>query len=156
MAKARGLDYSELEKLHKSFKKIDKAEVFEKMLKEFMVKQGIKIVRNAKNRTTVVTGALRASWGLGRDNLQSASGDGSEVDFESTQPDAVEVKGRNYDLTVWNGMEYAAAYEFGRPEINYPAHYPLTLSMDEIYNQMPEQFKVDFEAWVKQMGIPFD
>ena len=60
-------DFKELENYCKKFEKT--TQEFETFLKKFLLQQAQRVVREAKLRTPVDTGALRNSWAIGSQKI---------------------------------------------------------------------------------------
>ena len=128
-----GLDMKDFIKYVENFKEMEKE--FEAFLKNWIIKQGDKLIANTKARTPVDTGNLRNSWSLG--------------DYQRD--------GRTASIGINNSAEYASIIEYGTPKRpNWKwaggAHM-LTISMNEILRDMPDLFDKAFSEFLKSKGL---
>lgn len=152
-------DFDEFEKFVKNWNEVYKD--LEKWLKTFLLQQAQRVVANARRRTPVDTGALRASWGIGTQQLALKSSMDSSghttvsLDTENSSIADISVVGNNLEVTIWNGMEYASFIEFGHTTNGggwYDGHFMLTISIQEVENAMPGRFHKQFKEWLKSKG----
>lgn len=145
---ARGVDFSEFKKYaenwHRSYKELYA------FLTTFLLEMAERTIGKTKDRTPVGTpestgipgyvgGALRESWQLGE----------------------IRGSGRNLEIEILNGMEYASFVEYGHrkpptendPRDFIPGRLMLTISLDEIYAQMPLRFNKAFKEFLAERGI---
>lgn len=128
-----GLDMKDFVKYVENFKDMEKD--FEAFLKNWIIKQGDKLIANTKARTPVDTGNLRNSWSLGEYQRQGTSA----------------------SIGINNSAEYASIIEYGTPKRpNWKwaggAHM-LTISMNELLRDMPDLFDKAFTDFLKSKGI---
>lgn len=102
---------------------------FDKFLEGFLLQMGYRVIARTKPRTPVKTGFLKASWKV----------------------DKVEKIGRTFRVTISNNTEYASYIEYGHH--SYPAKYMVTISIDEIAQQIPARFDKEFKKWIAQKGV---
>ena len=130
---------------------------FQTFLKGYLLQQAQRVVRSAKLRTPVDTGALRNSWGIGSQKiaLKSTIDDlGAEhvtIDTKNSQVANINVVGSYLEVTIWNGMEYASYVEFGHH--SYPPQYMLTIAIDIVEKAMPGRFNKQFKEFLKSKGV---
>ena len=128
----KGVDFSEFNKFIKDFQVA--REDFESFLKKILLEMAERVLEKAKERTPVDTGALRADWQIG----------------------SIKGEGTNLSVEILNSREYASHVEFGHATRNdgwVDGRFMLTISMDEVENQMDTKFKKAFQQWVKEKGI---
>ena len=113
---------------------------FNKFLRDFLLEMADRIIARVKrkDRTPVVTGALRRSWKLG-----DIKGDG-----------------RNISVEILNGMDYATDIEYGHrivvhgSEVGwYEGRFMLKISIDEIRKQMPLRYQKEFKQFCIEHGL---
>lgn len=150
-------DFRAFEKYVKNFEKI--TEEFNVFLKTFLLQQAQRCVSAAKKRTPVDTGAMRASWGIGNQVISLRStGEGKSVEFDpenSTIAD-INVVGNDFEVTIWNGMEYSSYIEYGHSTPNggwVEGYFILTISIDEVEKAMPSRFQTAFKQFLAERGV---
>lgn len=135
-----GFDYSEFKQFRDSFAKF--TDQFDEWLHKFLLKEGMRFIREVKNRTPVDTGDLRNHW-----KLDGISRDGDE-------------------LKVWfvNSMEYATHVEYGHAK-PYKAgaaegsadwvegYFMMTVSLQVIQKNMPARFNQEFNKFIKSLEV---
>lgn len=127
MAKS-GFDFSQYEKFVKNLDNIDTD--FKLWLNKFLLEMGQRILAKTRPRTPVDTGSLRASWLI--------------IDI-----------GDDY-ITIGNPMEYATFIEYGRHLRNgvwKDGYFMLTISIEEIQQQIPKRFDKEFKEFMKNRGV---
>lgn len=135
-----GLDYSEFKKLAEGFAKFTSE--YEKWLHQFLLKEGMRFIKEVKPRTPVDTGDLRNHW-----KLEGITREGDT-------------------LKVWfvNTMDYATFVEYGhaKPYKSGAApgsadwvdgYFMMTVSLDVIYREMPSRFDKEFLNFIKTYGV---
>ena len=157
MANDFKFDNKEFKKYLQNFEKM--VTEFDTWLKTFLLQQAQRCVANAKKRTPVDTGALRASWGIGTQVIilkQSSSGKMS-IDPENSTIADIKVVGDNLEVTIWNGMEYASYVEYGHTTKGrggwIDGEYMLTISITEVERAMPSRFNREFEQFLKRWDV---
>ena len=153
-------DYKQFQAYVNNFEKMTKD--FENFLKRYLLQQAQHCVSLGKKRTPVDTGALRASWGIGSQKLVLKSSIDSEgkinVSFDeanSTIAD-ISVVGDNFEVTIWNGMEYASYVEYGHNTLSgswVDGYFMLTISITEVQRAMPSRFNTAFKQFLKERGV---
>ena len=91
MAKWGKFDFSEFEKLAKTFKKALDDRVIERFMREFLLEMALRAERKIKKRTPENTGHLRRNWQVGK----------------------VERHGNALVVEIFNPVEYASFVEYG-------------------------------------------
>lgn len=132
MAKNSGFDFKQFEKYLKKFEEIPTD--FKIFLESFLLDMGLRTISKVKPRTPVDTGALRNSWMLG--NITVAK---DELSVEIVNP-----------------MEYASYVEYGAANRDgswRKGRFMLTISIDEIRQQLPARFEKEFNQFLKNKGI---
>lgn len=89
MAKWGKFDFSEFEKLAKTFKKALDERVIERFIEDFLLEMAFRAERKIKKRTPVDTGLLRRSWRVGDVQRQ---GNAYVVEI---------INNTEYALTIW-------------------------------------------------------
>lgn len=120
MAKWGKFDFSELEKLAKTFKKALDERVIKRFIEDFLLEMAFRAERKIKKRTPVDTGLLRRSWKVGR----------------------VERHGNAYVVEIVNNTEYASFVEYGHRTGKdltkwVEGRFMMTISMQEIERELP-------------------
>lgn len=150
-------DFKEFEKYVKNFEKMTNE--FNTFLKTFLLKQAQRCVANAKRKTPVDTGAMRASWGIGAQKIalrQVGNTGKMEIDPENSTIADINVVGNNFEVTIWNGMDYSSYIEFGHSTRGgnwVDGYFILTISIDEIEKAMPSRFQSAFNQFLKERGV---
>ena len=154
MAKS-GFNFSEYSKWARNLAKTDAS--IEVWLKQFLLEQAQRVVREAKLRTPVDTGALRASYQIGDQQIAlsySVDEDGKEhfsLDTENSQIEDISLVDDNLTVLIWNPQEYASYVEYGHH--SYSGRYMLTIAVDNVMKAMPNRFKSQFEKFLKSKGV---
>lgn len=150
-------DFRAFEKYVKNFEKI--TEEFNVFLKTFLLQQAQRCVSSAKKKTPVDTGAMRASWGIGNQIISLRStGKGNSVEFDpenSTIAD-INVVGNNFEVTIWNGMEYSSYIEYGHSTTSggwVEGQFILTISINDVEKAMPSRFQTAFKTFLAERGV---
>jgi hypothetical protein len=132
MAKNSGFDFKEFEKYLKKFDEIPKD--LELFLEDFLLDIGQRVIERVKPRTPVDTGTLKNSWKI------------SNISVGKTE----------LSVEIFNPMEYASYVEYGAPNRNGTwrnGKFMLTVSIDEIRQQLPKRFEKEFNQYLKNKGI---
>lgn len=152
-----GFDYHEFEEYVTNLNiAIDDFQTF---LKTFLLEMAQRVVAKAKKRTPVDTGALRNSWTIGNQKIKLIDAGGTtssglnkvKIDVNSSQIASIDVVGDYLEVTISNPMEYASYIEFGHHD--YPPQYMLTLSIEEVEQQMPRRFNNEFKQFIEDRRI---
>lgn len=153
-------DYRQFEEYVKNFEKM--INEFETFLKTYLLEQAQRCINACKKRTPVDTGALRASWGIGSQKLVLKSSMDSEgkvnVSFDEANSSIADISvvGDNFEVTIWNGMEYASYVEYGhstRGGTWVDGYFMLTISIAQVENAMPARFEKAFKNFLKERGV---
>ena len=141
MADKWGVNTTEWKKMQEKLQKISqnsKDDSLAYFLKGFMVEMAERVIAKTKPRTPVDTGALRQAWILGD----------------------VHRDGNNISVEILNGMEYATFIEYGHKivrngiEVGWcNGRFMLTISINEIRNQIPARFAVEWSNFCKRWGL---
>ncbi len=127
------LDFSDFIEYKNKFQDMNKE--FKWFLKGFIMELGYKWLANTKARTPVDTGLLRASFEVG--------------EYKADDNHA--------EVSMFNNVDYASHVEFGtpaRPNWKWAAGaHMMTISMNEILEQMQDLFDVAFTQFLKQKGL---
>jgi hypothetical protein len=146
-------DFSETKRFAEAFKK--KQKEFDDFLRGFLLRIAEEIVALARQRTPVDTGALRAMWGIGEariaeiGSITNRQWQSSNLNLEGdgVTVERVSVNGRNFEILIFNAMEYATHIEFGTSR-GIKAHYMITVPMNVVENEIPDRFKQAFAEWL--------
>jgi len=125
-------DFSQLEKFIENFE-VSNNEMIE-LIKDFLNENAKRILRDTKKRTPVDEGPLRKSWELGE----------------------ITVNGDNIEVELTNDMDYASFVEFGATNRNGTwrnGRFMMTVSIQEIEEQMPLRFQAKFKKFMKSKGM---
>jgi hypothetical protein len=120
MPKWGKFDFSEFEKLAKTFKKALDERVIERFIQDFLLEMAFRAERKIKKRTPVDTGELRRNWQVGR----------------------VERRGNAYQVEIFNNTHYAQFVEYGHrtgADLTkwVEGRFMMTISMQEIERELP-------------------
>ena len=155
-------DYKQLQKYLENLDNIDKD--FEVFLKQFLLEMAQRVVRKAKLKTPVDTGALRNSYVIGSGErvlkatrCKSKSGKQKVTrDLSKSTVEDIKIIGNTMEVTIGNEMEYASFQEYGYPLRNgqwKQGHFMLTMAVDEIQKQIPKRFEKQFLQFIKNKGV---
>lgn len=156
VAMSREADFSELEKFFKNWQ--DAYNDFDTFLKQFLLEMALRAIAKIKPKTPVDTGALRNMWGVGSQEivLRAAKEEGKvEIDPERSTIASIDVIGNNFEVVIWNGMDYASFVEFGARNVDgswRDGFFMMTVSIDEVQRQMPARFDKAFKAYLQSKG----
>lgn len=146
-----GMNLTQIRRFQRNYEKVKNE--FRDWLADFLIIEGNKAVNLARNRTPVITGALKASWAVGDQKLKKTVNEQgkivSEVEQEATR-ESLKVAGNVYYVTISNGMFYASFVEYGTKRMG--GKYIITRSLDEIRRELPSRFNNEFEAFLKRLG----
>lgn len=154
-----GFDYSQFEQFVKNYDKI--YEEFQVWLKTFLLQQAQRVVANAKRRTPVDTGFLRAAYFIGNEAKALRRKEGTyENDYKSAfarKADItdIQVVGDTLQVTISNEAEYASYVEWGHSTKAggwIEGHFMLSISISEVENAMPTRFNRAFMKFMKERG----
>ena len=120
MPKWGKFDFSEFERLAKTFKKALDERVIERFIQDFLLEMAYRAERKIKKRTPVDTGELRRNWKVGR----------------------VERRGDAYQVEIYNNTHYAQFVEYGHRTGKdltkwVEGRFMMTISMQEIERELP-------------------
>ena len=120
MSKWGKFDFSEFERLAKTFKKALDERVIERFIQDFLLEMAYRAERKIKKRTPVDTGELRRNWKVGR----------------------VERRGDAYQVEIYNNTHYAQFVEYGHRTGKdltkwVEGRFMMTISMQEIERELP-------------------
>lgn len=159
-------DYKAFEQYAKQFENMQKD--FDTFLKEFLLEMAQRAVAKIKQRQRAVgavdTGAMINSWFIGSQQIslketggKSKSGK-AEVTFDpdnSTILD-IDVVGSNIEVVIGNSMEYSSFIEYGSTLRNgrwKQGYFMMTISIDEVQQQIPKRFENEFNKFLKNRGV---
>lgn len=150
MAGNWGVDLREFKQLQDKISKMDRE--FENFLKEYMVEMAERVIAKTKPRTPVGTpestgipnyvgGTLRRNWQLGK----------------------IIAEGKKISVEILNPTEYATEVEYGHRIMGGAGHsievgwkdgrFMLTISVNEIRNQMPLRYAQKLKAYCDNLGL---
>ena len=155
-------DYSQFEKLVNNFDKMTNE--FDTFIRKFLLQMAYRTLARAAKRTPVDTGFLREAWYVGNESKrikynESSGQFGSDYASAFAQKatlDSVKVIGDSIEVVIGNIAEYASFIEFGHAYTNggwYNGKYMLTISIEEIQQQIPKRFEVEFNKFLKDRGV---
>lgn len=136
-----GLDYREFKQFRDNFNKLDKE--FDKWLHNFLLKEGMRFIREVKFRTPVDTSDLRNHWQLSGGITRE--GDTLKCWF---------VNSMNYATHVEYG--HAKPYKSGAAEGSadwVEGYFMMTVSIMVIERQMPARFERAFKRFLDSLGV---
>lgn len=154
-AVAREADFSELEKFFKNWQ--DAYKDFDEFLKKFLLEMALRAIAKIKPKTPVDTGALRNMWGIGSQEivLRAATESTVEIDPERSTIASIDVIGNNFEVVIWNGMDYASFVEFGARNVDgswRDGYFMMTISISEVERAMPARFDKAFKSYLQAKG----
>lgn len=149
-------DFSQFEQFAKNWQKMESG--FADFLKGFLLEMALRVIAKVKPRTPVDTGALRAMWGVGSQNIVTKESTGGKisVDVSATDVAVIDMVGSNFEITIWNGMSYASFLEYGHrtPSGGWvEGYFMFTISIDEVQRQMPLRFQKAFKEFLNSYGV---
>ena len=125
-------DFKELEDFIEKFT-INENEIVS-LMEGFLEEKAQRVVAGAKERTPTISGELRRAWQVGD----------------------VSVNGKDVEVEILNGMEYATFVEFGatnRDGTWRDGQYILTISINEMQKQIPLRWQKTFAEFLKSKGV---
>lgn len=128
---SKNFDFSQFEKYVRN---IPQQLEIQNFLYQFIGQIGLRIIAKARERTPVITGNLKGAWDIGE----------------------VVVNGNELSVEILNGMEYASYVEYGAPNRNgtwREGRFMLTISVDEVMQQLPQRFQKEFMQFLKDKGV---
>lgn len=127
------LNYTEFKRLIDSTKELQKGH--EKFIRSFLLKQGLKWLRETKKLTPVDTGYLRNSW-----ELSDVFRNGDEL-----------------FIVLTNRADYASFVEDGHMTRNrskwVAGKHMARISLTKLENQLPAAYDTAFKQFVKGLGM---
>ncbi len=119
MAKWGSFDFSDLEKMAKSFKRALDERVIDRFIQDFLLEMAYRAERKIKKRTPVDSGELRRNWRVG----------------------SVVRKGNTYVVEIFNNTEYASFVENGhrnREKTEWvEGRFMAAISMKQLEKELP-------------------
>lgn len=103
-------------------------------MQQFLGTEAQKVISRTKSRTPVDTGALKASWQIGK----------------------IEITNNKYSVDILNNMDYASFVEYGTVERNWKYKdgvFMLTKSINEVEQKIHQDFDKQFTRFLKSKGI---
>lgn len=163
---SREADFSQFEQFAKAWQNAYKD--FDDFLKKFLLEMALRAIAKIKPKTPVGTpestgipgyvgGSLRAMWGVGsQEIIIKQTGSRMEVDPEKSTIASIDVVGDNFEVVIWNGMDYASFIEYGARNVDgswRDGFFMMTVSIDEIQRQMPARFDKAFKQYLQSKGV---
>ncbi len=158
-----GFDFKQYEKWVKNLHVA--TEEFELFLKQFLLEMAQRCIAKTKERTPVDTGALRNSWSIGSQKIE-LRGTGKfnkktghelvEIDPDKSDVASILVVGNTMYVEIYNPMEYSSYVEYGHTTKNerfLMGKFMLTISIDEIRQQIPARFSKAFKEFIKRYEV---
>lgn len=131
MAKNSGFDFKQFEEYANNLPKQFEIQNF---LYQFLGRIGLRVIAKVKPRTPVITGNLKGAWDIGK----------------------IIADGNEFSVEIINSMEYASYVEYGAANRDgswRKGRFMLTISIDEIRQQLPARFEKEFNQFLKNKGI---
>lgn len=150
-----GFFYDEFEEWIKNLGVVE--EDFETFLKQFLLEQARRVVAEARFRTPVDTGALRAAYQIGGQEIaflvtvDEAGKEHYDIDTEHSTVEDISLVGDNLEVIISNPMEYASYVEYGHR--SYEGKYMLTVAVDDVSKVMPQRFEQQFRQFLISKGV---
>lgn len=147
----------EMKEFDEFIKKLNKLDV-ENFNKQFLLKEGIRCVGIIKKNTPTITGALKASWGLGSENFSIATNlkTGKVVAVDKSLASVDDVN-EGYEIEIWNGMIYASQVENGRFDEQgnqtSEGRKMAAKGLNAVNKAMPNRYKRDLKNHFKEAGV---
>lgn len=160
----KNFDFKEYENYVKKIESISQGE-FKLFLKQFLLEMAQRVVARAKPRTPVDTGYLRNSIGIENQKIVQHETEATNkrtghhlaaIDTSNSDIDSIALIGDELQVTIVAGAEYASFIEYGHPYKNgrmYPGRYMITLSVNEIQEQIPKRFDSQFKQFLQNRGV---
>ena len=136
----RAFDYTDFQNHRNNFANM--ARKFDAWLREFMLQEGLRFIRDVKVRTPVDTGDLRNHWQLSK---IYQTGDLIAVEF---------VNPMQYATFVEYG--HAKPYKAGATEGStdwVEGYFMMTVALEDIYRAMPRRFDAEFTKFLASMKV---
>lgn len=161
MSKRTDFDYSEFLKYAKQMGRAE--EEFKTWLKYFLLEQAQRVVRDAKDRTPIDTGALINSYQIGtqkitlmddptgRMAIKSKDKPARVIDTDNSTIDDIKVINDYLEVTISNPMEYASYVEYGHHlsgKKPYQGQYMLTIAVQDVIDALPFRFTKQFYNFI--------
>lgn len=127
---------------------------FDLFLKQFLLEMAQRVVAKGKPRTPVDTGFLRNSWYIGSQHIeQDIHQETGMAVIDKTKSDiaSIAIIGNTMYVEIGLYAYYASAVEYGHG--SYMGRYMLTISIDEIQQQLPKRFEKEFKEFIKRYGV---
>ena len=124
-----GFNYQEYVKWIKAIGETEKE--FRKWLEQFLIRQAYRVLAKGKPRTPVDTGFLKNSWYVGD----------------------ITWLGNSLQVQIGLGAEYTSYVEYDGITRDYKGKYMLTISLDEIQRELPNQFNGAWLEFIQNKGV---
>ena len=124
-----GFNYQEYVKWVKAIGETEKE--FRNWLEQFLIRQAYRVLAKGKPRTPVDTGFLKNSWNVGD----------------------ITWLGNSLQVEIGLGAEYASYVEYDGITRDYKGKYMLTISLDEIQRELPNQFNGAWLEFIQNKGV---
>lgn len=135
-----GFDFKEFRELRNNFSKFESS--FEKWLYQFLMREGLRFIREVKFRTPVDTGDLRNHWQL----------------------DSITLEGETLKCWFVNSMDYASFVEYGHAKPYksgasagskdwVEGYFMMTVSIEIIEKKLPSRFNSEFIKFLETLGV---
>lgn len=134
-------------------------EDFHLWLKQFLLQEAQRVVAKGKPRTPVDTGFLRNSWYIGSQNIvqgdiagKSKSGKQMQgINWDKSDIASISIIGDMLQVEIGLSADYASFIEYGQR--SYQGKYMLTISINEVQQQLPARFNKEWLLFLKQRGV---
>ena len=125
---------------------------FRLWLKQFLLQEAQRVVKNGKPRTPVDTGYLRNSWYIGSQKIiQDISNGKAVINTNKSDIASIKVIGNVLQVEIGLSADYASYIEYGHR--SYQGKYMLKISIDEVQRALPARFDKQFRSWLKSKGV---
>lgn len=125
---------------------------FRLWLKQFLLKEAQRVISKGKPRTPVDTGFLRNSWYIGSQRIvQDIKSGKATINKSKSDIASIKVVGDVLQVVIGLSADYASYIEFGHR--SYQGKYMLTLSVNEVQQQLPARFNKEWLEFIKEKGL---
>lgn len=160
-----GLDFNDILKLQQQMQRMESE--FDQFIRQFLLRQGLKVIEKAKSNTPTDTGLLKNAWTMG-DGIAAAKGNWSAskkkisytedtANSKAATINSIKRQGDYLILTIINPVEYASFVEYGHMTRDrkrwIEGQFMCTLAIDEVAKLIPQRFAAEFAVWIGRLGL---
>ena len=148
------------------------ADGFETFIREFLLKEALRVLRDTKRNTPVDSGYLRNNWQVGdsryafrytisrksyKANRTLSRGRFRVVSVKGKEPtiDSVYKNGGYLMVDIYNPAEYASFVEYGHMTRNrngwVPGRFMCTVAIEKITEKIPPHWNAEFKRWLQTL-----